>query len=343
MNPERIEGISPAVAASAQALARRFRSASPFPYLIIDDFLSPDLCRGLLKEFPPYDRKRFSNIYGHPSKAVYERPRELGKSFAAFDAMVSSRTFMNWLGRVSGIKNLLYDPLYTGAGAQENLAGMHLFPHVDFNRHLTKPWRRRVNLMLYLNEGWKAAWGGCLQLFRADRGKTPAAKTIAPVFNRCAIFAASEKSWHGVTPVTPPAREREALSRKSVSVYFYTRETPESSAAHLTLWRFPGLPDGLEAGRRLRQTDIEAVNRALFYRDSEIDDLSMRGFHMEWKSPLPPHWRPGYRLSPEEAAWLKRQIRRQDARLGELWYGRSPVGLKEAVEKRRYDPPPLRG
>ena len=293
----------------------------------------------MVAEFPPYDSKRFSNVYGHPAKAVYEDLRTLGPSFSALEALASSQNFLDWLGQISGIKRLLYDPFCFGGGAQENRPGMHLFPHVDFNCHPFEPWHRRINMLLYLNPGWDARWGGCLQLYDETPRGVSALKTILPEFNRCVIFATSEKSWHGVTPVAMPPAD---FSRKSVSFYFYTRKKPGLSP-HSTLWRFPALPARIKSGRRLDAADIEDVNRALFYRDSEIDHLSMRGFHLQWKSPLSADWRPGHVLGPRESAWLKRQIRRKDAWLRILWHGRARGGIQEAVERRKCEPLPPAG
>ena len=162
MDARHLAGMSPSVLARTNSLAKEFRGAAPFPHVVIDGFLTPRLCRGLVAEFPPYDSKRFSNVYGHPAKAVYEDLRTLGPSFSALEALASSQNFLDWLGQISGIKRLLYDPFCFGGGAQENRPGMHLFPHVDFNCHPFEPWHRRINMLLYLNPGWDARWGGCL-------------------------------------------------------------------------------------------------------------------------------------------------------------------------------------
>ncbi|MHB2025850.1 MAG: 2OG-Fe(II) oxygenase [Elusimicrobiota bacterium] len=317
--------ISPEAIAQTKALARKFGKASPFPHVVIDGFLSEKLCGGLLREFPAYDRERFSNIYGHPGKAVYENIGKLGASFLAVDNGLSSPAFLNWIGQITGIENLIHDPLYFGGGAQENISGMGLFPHIDFNRHPIFHWHRRVNLLLYLNPEWKSEWGGCLKLYRETKNRKDAIKTIAPIFNRCVIFATSEKSWHGVTPIRTSTGQQCVRSRKSMSVYFYTLKRSDAVARHSTIWALPGFPSGIKAGRRLSRRDMAGINRALFLRDVERDSLICPGSRLDWKSPLPSFLRPGYCLSSSDVAWIKRELARRDERLKGLWHGKVPA------------------
>ena len=56
-----------------------------------------------------------------------------------------------------------------------------------------------------------------------------------PSFNRCVVFETSQRSFHGVTPLSCP-QER---VRKSFAAYYYTREAPEGwdGTRHTTLFR----------------------------------------------------------------------------------------------------------
>jgi Rps23 Pro-64 3,4-dihydroxylase Tpa1-like proline 4-hydroxylase len=98
--------------------------------------------------------------------------------------------------------------------------------HVDFNQH-PKGWHRRVNLLIYLNEEWDESWNGHLQLGM----QTP--KLIAPFGGRCVIFETNDQSWHGhPVPLTCP----EHIQRRSLALYYYTREKPKAEA-HTTIYR----------------------------------------------------------------------------------------------------------
>src|SRR5690606_14149477 len=120
-------------------------------------------------------------------------------AYATLDRGLRSPEFLNLLSRISGIPNLLFDPHYYGGGTHENLHGMELDPHIDFNLHPETGLHRRLNLLLYLNDEWDESWGGALEL-HTNPWLHPAldeVKTISPVLNRCVIFATSDRSWHG--------------------------------------------------------------------------------------------------------------------------------------------------
>ena len=71
----------------------------------------------------------------------------------------------------------------------KNSPGVHVIPnggflkvHTDFPFHSALRLWRRVNVLLYLNDGWDSAWSGDLQLW--DANLTRCHKYLSPVFNR---------------------------------------------------------------------------------------------------------------------------------------------------------------
>jgi hypothetical protein len=71
------------------ALAARFARREPFRHVVIDEFLEPDYAQALLDEFPPFDRRNALNEAGEVgNKAVVERIRGLGASYAALDDLI---------------------------------------------------------------------------------------------------------------------------------------------------------------------------------------------------------------------------------------------------------------
>ena len=78
-----------------------------------------------------------------------------------------------------------------------------------------------LNILVYLNTEWPEAWGGALEIW--DSAITRAHHTLVPRFNRCVLFATSEISYHGVTPIRCPPE----LARLSFAGYYYTKEAPE--------------------------------------------------------------------------------------------------------------------
>jgi Rps23 Pro-64 3,4-dihydroxylase Tpa1-like proline 4-hydroxylase len=268
-------GVSPAVAARVAELAAAFARREPFRHVVIDDFFAPGFAQRLLADFPPFDTQRARNEAGEiGGKAVVEQIRALGPTYAALDALIQGREFLELIARITGIADLLYDPHYFGGGTHENRHGQELDPHVDFNRHPVEGWHRRLNLIVYLNPLWETSWGGSLELHSDPRAADDRVTLIAPLFNRCVIFETNEVSWHGFSRIAlPPAHAN--LSRKSIALYFYTRERPqeELAATHSTIYVDRPLPARFRAGLTLDERDVEELRVLLARRDQHNQRL----------------------------------------------------------------------
>ena len=157
--------------------------------------------------------------------------------------MLNSEETVAALSTLTGIPNLIADDSLEGGGMHQSKAGGYLDVHADFTAHRQHTdWKRRVNLLLYLNEEWIDAWGGHLELW--DSSMTRCVQRIAPVLNRCVIFTTDPTSYHGhPVPMTCPPH----TSRRSLALYYYTRESVPF-ANRTTQYRVR--PDD-SAGRRL--------------------------------------------------------------------------------------------
>ena len=128
--------LDPGVRERIAELNREFTSSQPFGHLTVDQFLTPEFCRQLMAEFPAFDTSHALNERGETGrKAVFTDLARLGPAYARFDRMIRSPEFLEFVGRITGIPNLLYDPEYVGGGTHENLNGQELDSHVDFNYH----------------------------------------------------------------------------------------------------------------------------------------------------------------------------------------------------------------
>ena len=245
--------LSTSTLAALDRYAAEFGAAQPFRHVAIDDFLEPDAARGLLQAFPRFESRYALNEMGQPGgKAVRMRVREIGPDYAALDDYLQTPEFLAAVSRITGIPDLLYDPDYEGGGTHENLHGQSLDPHVDFNYHPRTGWHRRLNLIVYLNPQWEAAWGGQLKLQRDPWQERSEERVVAPLFNRCVIFETNEVSWHGFEAIELPEQRRD-VSRKSFAIYLYTRERPaaETAPPHATVYVPEGMPDEVRVGTRL--------------------------------------------------------------------------------------------
>lgn len=315
-----IEWVAPEVRSRADALGARFGSAHPFPHLVLEDFLRPELLRRLQAEFPPFDPERARNEYGEVGgKAVHEALGELGPAYAELDRLLRDPAFLALLSRLTGIPDLLHDPEYLGGGTHENRHGQELDMHVDFNYHPSARWHRRLNLILFLNDTWASAWGGALDLQRDPWApEDPVAVRIAPLANRCVIFETSERSWHGFERIELPEGLRDRVSRRSVAVYYYTRLRPrsETSPEHATVYVPRPLPEHLVPGHVLDEGDLAAVRDLLTRRDTQMRFLYER--EKEFSAAIERLRRSReYRLGVRLIGW-RRQLRRRLRR----WLGR---------------------
>ena len=265
------------VAQGRETLAERFQAAQPFRHVVIDGFFDEDFCRRLVESFPEFDEKLAINEDGQVGrKAVRERIRSIGPAWEALDELVKGAEFRQFIGDITGIPDLQYDPYYFGGGTHDNRHGQDLDPHVDFNYHPVTRQHRRLNLIVYLNEEWRDEWGGSLQLHR-DPYKPPAEDeivTVTPIMNRCVIFETNEYSWHGFERISLPD-ERRGMSRRSFALYYYTDTRPaeETGPEHSTIYVERHLPERYRPGMTLDEADLQEVRTLLARRDQHLKRL----------------------------------------------------------------------
>jgi len=250
-----------------------FLHAEPFKHVVIEDFFEPSFARRLLEEFPSFDPKLAMNEHGNiGGKAVNTRIREISPAYKELYEAISSQPFLDLISRLSGIPDLILDPKLYGGGTHDNRHGQELDAHVDFNYDEAQQLHRRLNLIVYLNEDWKTEWGGAIEIHSNPRD--PGSNRIRaydPLFNRCVMFETNEYSWHGFPKINLPPDKRD-LSRKSISIYLYTKDRPteEIVPMHGTFYYQRPLPDYIQAGRALTGEDVDELKKLLVRRDDWI-------------------------------------------------------------------------
>lgn len=255
--------------------AEDFASATPFKHIVIDDFLDPDFCGKLLDEFPSFDRENALNENNEVGrKAVVPKITRLGPVYRQLDEVVKSGEFLGFIGKLTGINNLLYDPDYFGGGTHENLEGQDLDPHVDFTFHPLLKAHRRINLIVYLNREWEKEWGGNIEIHKDPRlePELDEIKSFEPLFNRAVIFETHNHSWHGFPRISLPD-DKKGITRKSIALYFYTREREEKIKPHSTIYVERHLPARYRPGMELTGGDIAEIKTLLARRDQHLKRL----------------------------------------------------------------------
>jgi hypothetical protein len=265
--------ISGAVLRNAEGHHDTFLHAEPFKHVVIEDFFEPSFAERLLADFPVFDSRLATNEFGMTGrKAVNANIREISAVYRRLYEAINSVPFLDLVSHISGISGLVLDPTMYGGGTHDNQHGQELDPHVDFNYDEAQQLHRRLNLIVYLNKEWSGEWGGALEMHSNPRD--PAANHVtsyAPVFNRCVMFETNERSWHGFPRIDLPADKRH-LSRKSISIYLYTKDRPTEEIApmHGTFYVQRPLPKHITAGCTLTERDAEYIQWLLFVRDGWI-------------------------------------------------------------------------
>lgn len=216
-----------------------YQAATPFPHIVIDNFLEPALLEMCLADFPADDlaNKRFGRAQERLKQqynpdSLTPRLRQLFYSFNA-------APFLKFLEQLTGIKGLIPDPYYLGGGFHSVGNGGHLDIHADFNFHPLMKVERRINVLIYLNKDWSEGYGGSLELW--DKAMQHCCVSKTPLFNRCIIFNTSSDSFHG-NPV--PVEHPLGLPRRSIALYYYTATWDDSKRQHTTQFKpRPGTAD----------------------------------------------------------------------------------------------------
>ena len=241
--------LSPSLRDRGLELRETYQTATPFPHIVIDDFLPPAILERCLELFPATEH----------ADAQFDRPQErlkfqfnpdsLAPEMRALFYSFNSRPFLKFLQNLTGIEGLVPDPYFLGGGFHEIRNGGHLSVHTDFNHHKPMNLERRLNVLIYLNKDWREGYGGELELWNADVSEC--IKSVLPEFNRCVVFSTTESSFHGnPNPVNHPA----AIPRRSIALYYYTSTWDDTKRTHTTQFKArPGTGDRADTAVRNRE------------------------------------------------------------------------------------------
>lgn len=263
--------------------AAAYAAGQPFPHIVLDDVLHPDVFDRAAASFPGIGDS-FWKGYLHVNETKYSntQPDTWDPTLRAVAEEFCSPTFVAYLERLTGIEGLMADWTMDGGGLHQTLRGGHLNIHADFTTHHDhENWARRVNILLYLNEEWDAEeWGGRLELW--DPGMTACQARVTPAGNRMLVFTTTADSFHGhPDPLTCPPD----VARRSMALYYFTEEEravrrstnyqarpDESAAKKAAVWVDRRALDVYDRVKRRLGVSDEAAQRLL----SRLDRLRRR-------------------------------------------------------------------
>ncbi|HZP44667.1 MAG TPA: 2OG-Fe(II) oxygenase [Candidatus Binataceae bacterium] len=253
----------PSLAEKGAEYTAQYNAASPFPHIVLDDFLPTELANLCLEEFPQCRAAHTQYARNQENRKFEFKPETLSPTLRSLFQSFNSAPFIAFIENVTGIKGLIPDPLYAGAGLHEVADGGHLSIHADFNHHAQLNLERRVNVLIYLNPDWQESYGGAFEIW--DAAMTQCRLRVVPVFNRCVIFNTSSTSYHGNPE---PVRHPQGKSRRSIALYYYTATWDETRRDHSTRFKVrPASNDRYDLGLRFSEIAAELTpplaNRAL--------------------------------------------------------------------------------
>ncbi|MGA2410167.1 MAG: 2OG-Fe(II) oxygenase [Candidatus Binataceae bacterium] len=239
----------PDCGSAGQKFHAQYVRAKPFPYIVLDHFLAEELADLCIREFPERTLSRAQYARSQENKKFEYEPERLSPFFRVLFYSFNSAPFIEFLEKLTGIRGLIPDPYFLGAGLHEVANGGHLNIHADFNHHIPLDLERRINVLIYLNRDWKEEYGGCFEIW--DREMSQRCLRVEPLFNRCVIFNTSSASFHGnPEPVNHPM----GISRRAIALYYYTSTWDKTRREHSTQFKVrPNSIDQSELNAKLQK------------------------------------------------------------------------------------------
>ena len=210
----------------AGGLADSYAGAEPFPHAVIDGLFDTARLAAVAAELPR--SAPGWKVYDTPTerKRVFDRPEELGPLARGLADELNGTEFLRFLECLTGIDGLVPDPHLTDAGFIDVSTGGFLDVHLDFTRNRRLSLVRRVNVLVYLNDGWQPDWGGQLELWQTIADGP--VQTIVPVMNRTVVFSTPDALHGHPTPVAAPGGRH----RLCFSAYYFTSPDGDRARAH---------------------------------------------------------------------------------------------------------------
>ncbi|WP_299059684.1 2OG-Fe(II) oxygenase [uncultured Polaribacter sp.] len=204
-------------------------SKNEIGYFYIDNLLPEELCLKIYENFPKLSEAELRKDFREYKYIAYQ----MNKYHALLEEVIyafQEDNVVKLVSEICDINQALPDKnLYAGGlslMSKDNYLSTHLDNSHDKDRNL---WRI-LNLLYYVAPDWTLENGGNLELWNKGLKNDP--KTIISKFNRLAVMATHQNSWHSVNKVTTDK------IRCCVSNYYFS-ETPllEEDRFHVTTFR----------------------------------------------------------------------------------------------------------
>ncbi|MCX5746185.1 MAG: 2OG-Fe(II) oxygenase [Proteobacteria bacterium] len=221
-----------ALTALGRAHAGAYHAAAPWPHAVIDGLLGDARSAVIADAFPPashpgWKRRDYAEQSGRLGQLQRGNFEDVAVPLRHLLAALTGMAFVDFLAALTGRRDLITDPHFTGTGPIATLPGGHLAIHADFNRDSARHLDRVVSVLYYVSRAWDVAWGGELELW--DRARTRCETRIAPLRDRLVVMAYGEDHWHGHPA---PLRCPDGALRAVVAASYYAARAHDDDDAH---------------------------------------------------------------------------------------------------------------
>ncbi|MDB5017692.1 MAG: 2OG-Fe(II) oxygenase [Mucilaginibacter sp.] len=202
-------------------------------YFFIDDLLPEHIARYIYEKFPLPEEvtlKRSLREYKYIAAQMDKYDSILEEIVYAFQ----DERIVKLVGNICKINNPLPDSNLYAGGISMMGHENYLNPHLDNSHDKDRNLWRVLNLLFYVTPDWKEENGGNLEIW--PDGIKSAQTTIHSKFNRLAVMATHQGSWHSVSPVKAQG------IRCCVSNYYFAEE-PLLTSDEFHVTSFRGRPE----------------------------------------------------------------------------------------------------
>jgi Rps23 Pro-64 3,4-dihydroxylase Tpa1-like proline 4-hydroxylase len=198
-------------------------------YFVIDDLFPADFAQRIYESFPKVEETvQRKNIREH---------KHVGYQMNEFDTLLEEVIYafqdqkvVQLIGGICEIQQIEPDEHLYAGGISLMKKDNFLNPHLDNSHDKDRNKWRVLNLLYYATPDWKLEDGGNLELWPNGVQSEPI--TIESKFNRLAVMATHQKSWHSVSKV------KADKVRCCVSNYYFSEQPLlNSDSFHVTTFR----------------------------------------------------------------------------------------------------------
>ena len=204
-------------------------SSSSIGYFFIDDLLPEAIAKSIYDAFPKPEEtilKRSIREHKHVAAQMNEYNPLLEEAIFAFQ----DKSIVNFFKEVCNVNSLFPDENLYAGGVSMMAKDNFLNPHLDNSHDKDRNHWRVFNLLYYVTPNWEENYGGNLEIW--PEGVSGKPLTITSKFNRLAVMATHNKSWHSVSKV-----EVDKVRCCVSNYYFSEKPLSQSDSFHVTSFR----------------------------------------------------------------------------------------------------------